>query len=106
MSDNADRSAESTSFTSRAENGAYGQNRSAEIYELSERQGTVTTTAAIVESGQDQPVDIKAQRRVQMWAFAALIWSFFMQGWNDGTNGPLLPAMQRNYHVCGDNLSS
>lgn len=31
--------------------------------------------------------------------FAAICWCFFLQGWNDGTAGPLLPRMQSVYHV-------
>ncbi|EPQ52111.1 MFS general substrate transporter [Gloeophyllum trabeum ATCC 11539] len=31
--------------------------------------------------------------------FAALCWCFFLQGWNDGTTGPLIPAIQEHYHV-------
>lgn len=31
--------------------------------------------------------------------FAAICWCFFLQGWNDGTTGPLLPRMQSVYHV-------
>lgn len=39
--------------------------------------------------------------------FAALCWSLFLAGWNDGTTGPLLPRIQEVYHVClGYNLSA
>lgn len=31
--------------------------------------------------------------------FAALCYSFFLEGWNDGSTGPLLPRIQRNYGV-------
>lgn len=31
--------------------------------------------------------------------FAALCWSFFLEGWNDGSTGPLLPTIQRSYNV-------
>ncbi|KAL5498901.1 hypothetical protein ACEPAH_1419 [Sanghuangporus vaninii] len=27
------------------------------------------------------------------------MWGMFMMGWNDGTAGSLLPALQRNYHI-------
>lgn len=32
--------------------------------------------------------------------FAALCWFMFLEGWNDGTPGPLLPIIQQTYHVC------
>ncbi|EIM79256.1 MFS general substrate transporter [Stereum hirsutum FP-91666 SS1] len=31
--------------------------------------------------------------------FAAICWCFFLQGWNDGTAGPLLPRVQSVYHI-------
>ncbi|TFK46868.1 MFS general substrate transporter [Heliocybe sulcata] len=31
--------------------------------------------------------------------FAALCWCFFLEGWNDGTTGPLIPAIQAHYHI-------
>ncbi|KAI0032855.1 MFS general substrate transporter [Vararia minispora EC-137] len=31
--------------------------------------------------------------------YAALCWSLFMAGWNDGTTGPLLPRIREVYHV-------
>ena len=41
------------------------------------------------------------KRRIQ---YAALCWCFVLEGWNDGSTGPLLPRIQETYHVCG-NLS-
>ena len=38
----------------------------------------------------------KIRGRIQ---FAALCWSLFLLGWNDGTIGPLLPRIQGVYHV-------
>lgn len=32
--------------------------------------------------------------------FAALCYTLFLAGWNDGTLGPLLPRIQEVYHVC------
>ena len=32
--------------------------------------------------------------------FAALCFTLFLEGWNDGSTGPLLPRIQRVYHVC------
>lgn len=74
---------------------------STENYELPSLEGStsITTTAAIVEDGNEVAANLKRGRRAMILAFAALVWSMFMEGWNDGTNGPLLPVMQRNYHV-------
>ncbi|KAF9021400.1 MFS general substrate transporter [Hymenopellis radicata] len=41
----------------------------------------------------------RKQRRYSMIHFATLCWCFFMQGWNDGATGPLLPKMQEYYHT-------
>ncbi|KAI0052084.1 MFS general substrate transporter [Auriscalpium vulgare] len=38
----------------------------------------------------------------RMWGklhFAALCWCFFLEGWNDGSTGPLLPSIQHHYHL-------
>ncbi|KAL5501375.1 hypothetical protein ACEPAH_8635 [Sanghuangporus vaninii] len=45
---------------------------------------------------QDNP---KKQRRVELISFCALLWCIFMEGWNDGTNGPLIPTMQKYYNI-------
>ena len=41
-----------------------------------------------------------ASRRLARIQFATLCWTLFLAGWNDGTTGPLLPRIQRVYHVC------
>lgn len=43
----------------------------------------------------------KAQRRSEFAGMAALVWTFFLAGWNDGTAGPMLPAMQKHFQVKG-----
>ncbi|KAL5482852.1 hypothetical protein ACEPAI_9447 [Sanghuangporus weigelae] len=45
------------------------------------------------------PDNPKKQRRVELISFCALLWCIFMEGWNDGTNGPLIPAMQEHYNI-------
>ena len=70
-----------------------------ESYELSVRTSTAPMVPSVHEDTAETPVDAKKMARIQFAAFTALSWAMFMQGWNDGTNGPLLPAMQRNYHV-------
>jgi hypothetical protein len=46
----------------------------------------------------------KEFRRRQNIQFAALCWCLFLAGWNDGSTGPLLPRIQREYHVCLSNF--
>ncbi|KAJ7485282.1 hypothetical protein FB451DRAFT_1229022 [Mycena latifolia] len=36
------------------------------------------------------------QERIQLFA---LYWCMFLAGWNDGTAGPLIPRIQKVYHV-------
>ncbi|RPD61356.1 MFS general substrate transporter [Lentinus tigrinus ALCF2SS1-6] len=40
-----------------------------------------------------------ASRRLARIQFATLCWTLFLAGWNDGTTGPLLPRIQKVYHV-------
>lgn len=42
--------------------------------------------------------------QAQILGFAAFFWSQFLDGWNDGTSGPLLPVIQRHYHVSYPNF--
>jgi hypothetical protein len=45
----------------------------------------------------------EAQRKLykrREWAyFAAVTWSMMLNGWNDGTVGPLMPVIQRDYRI-------
>jgi hypothetical protein len=41
----------------------------------------------------------KLFRRKSRMHFAALCLCLFLVGWNDGSTGPLLPALQESYHV-------
>jgi hypothetical protein len=45
-------------------------------------------------------VPSRAQRRTRRAQFAAVCLCFFISGWNDGSTGPLIPTIQRYYHVC------
>lgn len=52
----------------------------------------------------DSQVEITAaqaamNRRKSAVHFFALCYSMFLEGWNDGTVGPLLPTFQEYYHV-------
>ena len=42
---------------------------------------------------------IRKELRVERISLGALMLSMFMEGWNDGTSGPMLPAMQKYYKV-------
>ena len=41
----------------------------------------------------------RRQAKAARKAFAAAMLSMFMEGWNDGTKGPILPAVQHHYEV-------
>ena len=41
----------------------------------------------------------RAQRKLARFQYATLLWTLMLAGWNDGTNGPLLPRIQEVYHV-------
>ncbi|KAI0918522.1 hypothetical protein AcW1_009604 [Taiwanofungus camphoratus] len=55
------------------------------------------------ETSTPAPTVSAAQRTTYRWRsrlhFAALCFSFFLEGWNDGTTGPLLPTIQRHYKI-------
>lgn len=41
----------------------------------------------------------KKMKRASRWQFFAACWCLFLNGWNDGTTGPLLPVIQEHYGV-------
>ncbi|KAF9456465.1 major facilitator superfamily domain-containing protein [Collybia nuda] len=41
----------------------------------------------------------KQCRRNSIIQFIALCWCIYVEGWNDGSTGPLLPVFQRDYHI-------
>ena len=45
-----------------------------------------------------QAVSPNARKRLEV-QYACLCFALFLAGWNDGTNGPLLPRIQRYYNV-------
>ena len=49
-----------------------------------------------IEDAKSQAEKFRRKGRIH---FAALCWSLFLEGWNDGSPGPLLPAIQKAYHV-------
>ncbi|PIL23539.1 MFS general substrate transporter [Ganoderma sinense ZZ0214-1] len=56
-------------------------------------EDTDSTVAAI------SPAQKAVYRRKFLLAFLPLCFSVFLNGWNDGTTGPLLPRIQSFYHV-------
>lgn len=42
----------------------------------------------------------RARKLYETFGFASILFFMFTLGWNDGTQGPLLPAIQAHYHVC------
>ncbi|GBE88612.1 MFS general substrate transporter [Sparassis crispa] len=54
----------------------------------------VNLAASTVSAG--QKAIYRRNSRIQ---FAALCYAFFLEGWNDGTTGPLLPTIQRHYGI-------
>lgn len=44
-------------------------------------------------------LDDTAAHRKEMIAMAAVCWTQFMAGWNDGTLGPLIPTIQEHFHI-------
>ena len=45
------------------------------------------------------PIVTPSMRRRGWVQFAALCFTIYVSGWNDGTLGPLLPRLQEVYHV-------
>lgn len=44
--------------------------------------------------------------RYETSGFASILFFIFLMGWNDGTQGPLLPAIQAHYHVISLSLNA
>lgn len=62
---------------------------------------TISSTAPIVHSvpGELDMAISARQRMTGRIQFATTCWCFFLQGWNDGSTGPLLPVIQREHGV-------
>ncbi|PAV15087.1 MFS general substrate transporter [Pyrrhoderma noxium] len=71
-----------------------------ENFELSSVPISRVTTAPLVP---DAPaltdLELKKARRAEIIGFGALLWAMFMEGWNDGTNGPMLPKIESYYNL-------
>ncbi|CAE6464179.1 unnamed protein product [Rhizoctonia solani] len=51
------------------------------------------------KSAEDSSSSDAAAHRREMIAMAAVCWTQFMAGWNDGTLGPLIPIIQEHFHI-------
>lgn len=57
-------------------------------------------TPSLTAPAQDTPVTKTRKELLQGRLYlAALFWTLFLEGWNDGSAGPLIPVMQRDYRV-------
>ena len=45
------------------------------------------------------PANLQTLKSREYIQFVALCWFHYLEGWNDGANGPLLPRIQRVYGV-------
>ncbi|KAH9886433.1 MFS general substrate transporter [Cubamyces lactineus] len=58
-----------------------------------------TTRLERDQSIAEDPAVANAYRRKSLLHFAALCGCLFVNGWNDGTAGPMLPRIQEHYHI-------
>ncbi|KIY70509.1 MFS general substrate transporter [Cylindrobasidium torrendii FP15055 ss-10] len=63
------------------------------------RPASALSTSEPREESSVNPALKKKQRRLANIQFAAICFMFFVEGWNDGTTGPLLPTMQEHYNI-------
>ncbi|PBL00129.1 MFS general substrate transporter [Armillaria gallica] len=71
---------------------------------LKSRIATVTSTGVAIPTVHHRAQIVESERsksyqRQANLQFAALCWCFFLEGWNDGTTGPLIPVIQESYHI-------
>jgi len=82
---------------------SHGKSSVVELTEVSQVSGPSKHTSIVVGStdrvSTPTAIDGKARRRANI-QFAAMCFTLFLAGWNDGTTGPLLPRIQEVYHVC------
>ena len=72
----------------------------------SNEKADITESPSIVsraDNAVDRPAESASQLAVELRrervAFGAIMFSMFLDGWNDGTIGPMLPAIQKQYSV-------
>lgn len=59
-------------------------------------EGHRSPSCDINTTHETKPQALRSREYIQ---FVTLCWFIYLEGWNDGTNGPLLPRMQRVYGV-------
>ncbi len=62
------------------------------------RQGCATNEAKEPSTASAE-IHARARKYYETIGFASVLFLMFTVGWNDGTQGPLLPAIQATYHV-------
>lgn len=74
-------------------------NDNTEAYELHVVTNKAKSSIAILTSTFKADAQRRKEVRRERAAFGAIMFSMFMDGWNDGTSGPMIPAMQKYYNV-------
>ena len=59
-----------------------------------------SSAIALRTSSSSVPSKSHEEALVSNLQMAALCWCMLVNGWNDGSAGPLIPRMQAMYHVC------
>ncbi|PCH42938.1 MFS general substrate transporter [Wolfiporia cocos MD-104 SS10] len=71
-----------------------------ELVELGAQAESSSKAADVAEEiTQAPPQPTPLQRQKANIQFAAMCFALFLAGWNDGTTGPLLPRIQKVYHI-------
>lgn len=60
---------------------------------------TITATVSAESKSLDHHTDDGKNWKRERNYIIACCWCLFLAGWNDGSTGPLLPAIQEHYHV-------
>ncbi|KDQ58464.1 hypothetical protein JAAARDRAFT_669074 [Jaapia argillacea MUCL 33604] len=71
-----------------------------QVYDVkSEKSPRVTGEDVASQERLQSATELSRFRRNSRIQFAALCWCIFLEGWNDGTTGPMIPAFQRYYNI-------
>ena len=76
-------------------------NRSVQVNENSDNIELSDITG---KKSDDPPLSPNIYRKKAHIQFASLCLTLFLLGWNDGTTGPMLPRIQKVYHVRGPRI--
>ncbi|KZT03772.1 MFS general substrate transporter [Laetiporus sulphureus 93-53] len=79
---------------------AANSKESIELAEIGQNAGaSIRAASNTAGSSSETTPTTRIDRRKLNIHFAAMCFSLFLAGWNDGTTGPLLPRIQKVYHV-------